>query len=188
MDCIWEYIEKNYSEKRKKHTMAVFETAKSLAKHYGEDEEKAGTAALFHDMFRGVAEKTLNLYVKHLSMDRKYLDNANLAHGKLAAIIMERDFGINDADTLNAVRFHTTGRANMSELEKIMYLADAIEPGRDYAGVTELRRVAYDGLDEAVLLSMKGTVSYISRNGFYLDEDTMLAIEDLSKKGGNDEQ
>ena len=98
MDCIREYIENNYSEKRKQHTYAVYEAARSLARHYGADEEKAETAALFHDMFRGVAEKTLNYYVKHLNLADKYYNNANLAHGKIAAIVMERDFSITDEE------------------------------------------------------------------------------------------
>ncbi|MCL1983721.1 MAG: bis(5'-nucleosyl)-tetraphosphatase (symmetrical) YqeK [Clostridiales bacterium] len=184
MDCIEEYIEKNFSEKRKKHTYDVCKTAKALARHYGADEDKAGTAALFHDMFRGMPDRILNFYVRHLDMDKKYLDNSNLAHGKLAALIMERDYGISDDDVLNAVRYHTTGRAHMSELEKIMYLADAIEPGRDYPGVKEIRNMAYQDLDQAVLLSMHSTLKYIRGNGFFLDEDTLSAIDYLDKKGG----
>ncbi|MCL1810089.1 MAG: bis(5'-nucleosyl)-tetraphosphatase (symmetrical) YqeK [Clostridiales bacterium] len=188
MDCIEDYIERNYSERRKKHTYAVYNTATALARHYGEDESKAGTAALFHDMFRGMPEKILNFYVKHLNLDKKYLDNSNLAHGKLAAIIMERDYGIDDDDVLNAVRFHTTGRANMSRLEKIMYLADAIEPGREYPGVHEIRHMAYADLDKAVLLSMHCTIGYVTENGFFLDEDTVLAMEYLNREGGSNEQ
>jgi len=186
MDCIREYIENNYSDSRKKHTFAVYDVAKSLAKHYGADEEKAGTAALFHDMFRGVAEKTLNYYIKHLNMDDKYYNNANLAHGKIAAVVMERDFGITDEDVLNAVRYHTTGRVGMSVLEKVIYLADAIEPGREYPGVIELRALAYEGLDKACLLSMETTIEYVRGRGYFLDDDTVKARDYLI--GGINEQ
>ena len=69
-----------------------------LAEIYGEDPKKAEIAALFHDMYRGVSENSLNYYVKHLGLDNKYVNNANLAHGKIAAIIMERDFDVDDKD------------------------------------------------------------------------------------------
>ena len=85
---IKEYIERNYSEKRKLHTEGVRKTAIELARKYGADEKKAEIAALFHDMYRGVPEKSLNYYVKNLELDDKYLNNCNLAHGKIAAIVM----------------------------------------------------------------------------------------------------
>ena len=95
---ICEYIEKNFSEKRKVHTEGVRQTAMKLAEKYGAGEpgivEKAEIAALFHDMYRGVSENSLNYFVKHLGLDKKYMNNANLAHGKIAAIIMERDFDV----------------------------------------------------------------------------------------------
>jgi len=181
MDCILEYIEKNYSEKRKKHTFGVCETAKTLARLYGADEDKAETAALFHDMFRGLPEKTLNYYVKHLNMDDKYYNNVNLAHGKIAAIIMERDYEITDQDILNAVKFHTTGRPGMSLLEKVIYIADATEPGRDYSGVMEIRKLACEDLDEACLFSMNNTIEYVRERRFFLDKDTILARDFLDE-------
>jgi len=182
MDCIENYIEKNYSDERKKHTYAVYETARELSRIYGEDEKKAGTAALFHDLFRGMGQTTLNYYIKHLNMDDKYYNNANLAHAKIAAVIMERDYGINDDDVLNAVKFHTTGRARMSKLEKILFLADAIEPGRDYPGVDEIRDLAYNDLNRACILAMDMTIEFVKSRGFYLDEDTRMAREYIEKE------
>ena len=179
MDCIENYIEQNYSEERKKHTYAVYEAARELSAIYGEDVEKAGIAALFHDMFRGVQQKTLNYYIKHLGMDDKYYDNANLAHAKIAAVVMERDYGIGDEDILNAVRYHTTGRARMSKLEKILFLADAIEKGRDYPGVGEIRTLAYKDIDKACILAMEKTIEYVKERGLFLDGDTILARDSL---------
>lgn len=184
MDCtseIKQYIENNFSEKRKIHTEGVRITAIRLAEKYGADPEKAEIAALFHDMYRGVAQNTLNYYVKHLGLDSKYVDNANLAHGKIAAIIMERDFDITDQDIINAVSFHTTGRAGMSTLEKVVYLADAIEPNRFYPGVDELRRAAEKDLDKACLMSLKSTAEFVLSAGKYLDQDTLRAKEYLEE-------
>ena len=186
MDCIREYIEKNYPDDLKRHTYAVYDTARALAGRYGADEEKAGNAALFHDMFRSVAERTLNYYIKHLSLGEKYYNNANLAHGKIAAVIMERDYGITDKDILNAVKYHTTGRAGMSVLEKIIYVADAIEPGREYPGVEQIREIACKSLDAACLRSMETTIEYIKARGYFLDSDTVTARDYLI--GGKNEQ
>ncbi len=187
MDSIHDYIEKNLSDKRKKHIEGVRKTAVYLADKYGEDREKADTAALFHDMFRGLSADVLNYYVKHLNLDSKYLDNVNLAHGKIAAIIMERDYGITDPDIIHAVSYHTTGRAGMSKLEKIVYIADAIEPGRSYPGVNDLRKAADTDLDQACLLSLSRTIDYVRSQGKYLDEDTLRARDDLLSKNVQEE-
>ncbi len=174
-DSIYNYIEKNFSEKRKVHTEGVRATAMALAEKYGADPHKAEIAALFHDMYRGVPVEVLNYYVKHLGLPKRYMDNPNLAHGKIAAIIMERDYGISDSDILNAVSFHTTGRPAMSLLEKIIYIADAIEPNRSYPGVEEVREAAFKDLDEACLLSLNRTIEYVREQGNFLDEDTLDA-------------
>ena len=180
MDSIKEiedYIQRNFSEKRKVHTEGVKNTAIKLAKIYGCDEKKAETAALFHDMYRGVSENSLNYYVKHLGLDPKYLNNCNLAHGKIAAIIMKRDFEIEDMDIINAVSYHTTGRPGMSLLEKIIYIADATEPNRIYPGVEKLRELSTIDLDKACLLSLENTINYVKASGKYLDNETILAKE-----------
>lgn len=182
---ICEYIARNFSEKRKVHTEGVRQTAMRLAEKYAPSDdmrdllvEKAEIAALFHDMYRGVAVDVINYYVKHLGLDEKrYKDSPNLAHGKIAAIIMERDYGINDPDIINAVSFHTTGRPGMSLLEKIIYIADAVEPNRCYPGVDGLRETVEKDLDLAVLQSLSSTISFVSSENKYLDEDTILAKE-----------
>ena len=149
---IREFVEHNLSEKRRLHTYGVCDTAVRLAKKYGCDVEKAQTAALLHDIYRGVSVSTLDYYVRHLCLDERYLGNANLAHAKIAAATCGREFGITDSDVINAVSFHTTGRAGMSLLEKIIYVADAIEPGRDYPGVDEIRKAAEEDIDRALSL------------------------------------
>ena len=183
MDSINSYIEKNLSEKRRAHVYGVVETAKKLAEKYGCDKEKAETAALFHDMFRSTPVEVLNMYVRQLELDTAYLDNANLAHGPIAAIIMKRDYGIEDQDLLNAVKYHTTGRAGMSVLEKVIYLADAIEPGRNYPDVDKARALAETSLEEACLFSMEHSINYIRERGLFLHEDTIKARDYLLKKG-----
>ena len=94
---------------------------------------------------------------------------------------MENEYHIEDEDILNAVKFHTTGRAGMSLLEKIIYIADAIEPNRNYPGVEQLRKVAETDLDEACLLSLTNTIHFVNSEKKYLDEDTVLAQKDLER-------
>ncbi len=189
MDCIKKikaHIEKNFSEKRKVHTYGVVETAIELAEKYGCDVHKAQIAALSHDLYRSIPINVLNYYVKHLELDKKYIDNANLSHGKIAAIMIQRDYDIKDQDIINAVSFHTTGRPNMSLLEKIIYIADAVEPNRNYPGVDEIRRVVREDLDKACLMSLSHTIDYVSSEGHYLDEDTLHAkryFEEMIYKG-----
>lgn len=182
MDSIYEIIEKNFSEKRRVHTYGVVDTAITLAKKYGVDVEKAKIAALYHDLYRGVGVDILNYYVKHLGLDDKYYNNANLAHSKIAAHVMKAEYGISDEDILNAVSFHTTGRANMTTLEKVIFIADAIEPGRNYPGVEELRKIVMTDLDQACLRSLQSTIDFVSGKGEYLDPDTVLARDYLLKE------
>ena len=183
---ICEYIEKNFSEKRKIHTEGVRQTAMKLAEKFGEGSpelvEKAELAALYHDMYRGVPVDVLNYYVKHLNLDEKrYKDNANLAHGKIAAFVIQRDFDEKDQDIINAVSYHTTGRPEMSLLEKIIYIADAVEPNRSYPGVQNLRQTLEYDLDKAVLQSLTNTINYVRSEKKFLDEDTVLAKEYFEK-------
>lgn len=180
-DCINDYLEKNLSEKRRKHIYAVRDTALELSALFGTDLKKAEIAALFHDMFREISLQKMNEYVKEFKLDSKYLNNKNLAHGKVAAVIMIRDYGIMDNDILNAVSYHTTGRSNMSQLEKIIYLADAIEPNREYPGVDELRKAAFVNLDEACILSLSRTIDYVKSQNLFLDEDTIEARDYLKE-------
>lgn len=143
------------------HTYGVVETAVEMAERFGADPRKARTCALFHDAFREVG---------------------NLAHGAVAADYMEAEFCIGDEDMLNAVRFHTTGRKGMSLLEKILFLADAIEPNRKYPGVDKLRAMAQYDLDKACLTSLTRTIEYVRSQGQELDPRTQEAAEDLKDK------
>lgn len=176
-DFINKYILEHFSKNRRTHTEGVRTTAIRLANKYGADPEKAEIAALYHDMYRGVSNEEINAYIDKYGLPKKYIDNPNLAHGKIAAKVMKTDYNIADNDILNAVSYHTTGRPNMSILEKVIFIADAIEPGRDYSGVDELRKLTDENIDKACLLSLTRTVEYVLSQGIYLDEDTLHAKE-----------
>ena len=171
-DFIDEFLARNLSEKRQKHIEGVRVTAIALAKRYGKDPEKADLCARFHDMYK---ERDLDDLIDHYGIPARYKGNRNLAHSKVAAAAMAQDFGISDQDMLNAVSYHTTGRPAMSKLEQILYLADTIEPNRDYPGVEELRKTAERDLDRACLLALSRSVDYVRAGGQTLDEDTLHA-------------
>lgn len=89
--------------------------------------------------------------------------------------MIQKTFGVDDPDIINAVSFHTTGRPDMSLLEKIIYISDAMEPGRNYPGVDDIRKAAEEDIDKACLLSLSRTIDYVTSGGNYLDEDTVKA-------------
>jgi len=168
------------SEKRRIHTENVIEEAIKLARHYGEDEIKAAFAAKCHDFFRGKDNQEINSLIRHYGLPEKYLDNPNLAHGKIAEAFLREELGIDDQEILNAVSFHTTGRCNMSLLEKIVFIADAIEPNRKYSGVEEIRKAAYQDIDKACLMSLEGTINHLKEIGAEIDKIDRDTIEAAS--------
>jgi HD superfamily phosphohydrolase YqeK len=156
-------LRKRFSPHRYEHTQGTLDLGLEMAERFGADEGKLTLAALLHD------------YCK----DSNSEDN-NLLHGGMAADIMEREFGIADEDILNAVRYHTTGRRGMSQLEMILFLADTLEPGRTYADVAELREIALKDLCLATLLTLRSLNVYLDKNGFEMSKDSMEAVDWLS--------
>ncbi len=181
MESIDKFIREKLKESRLKHTYGVRDTAVHLAKLYGADPDKAALAALYHDSYRWLKGEEMNKCIKELGLDDKYLNNPSLAHSKIASIMIQKEFGETDSDIINAVCYHTTGRENMSLLEKIIYLADAIEPSREYPKVDELRALADVDLDKACLESMKNTEEFVRNSGSPVDSDTIKAIKYLEK-------
>ena len=175
------YLECNLKEKRITPTYSVVQEAGKLAEKYGQDAEKARFAALCHDMCRGMSTAVLNMYIRQLGLPKALIDRPNLSHGKVAAEILKKDYGIDDEEIINAVSYHTTGRAGMSVFEKIIFLADAIEPGRTYPTVDETRALAYVDLDRACINSLERTIEFIEGTGGYLDPDTIEARDDLKE-------
>lgn len=177
-----DWIREHLKRTRYEHTLRVRDEAIALAHRYGADAAKAETAAIWHDMAKNLSQEEMNRLVREFHLDEKYLDAPNLAHSKLGACLMERDFGVTDRDLLNAVSYHTTGRAGMSLLEKVVFLADAIEPGRSYPSADEIRRMAETDLERACIRMLERTVDYLGQQGARIDKDTLEALADLKEK------
>lgn len=178
---IIEFLENSLKQTRLEHTYSVAQLAVKMARQYGADEQKAELAALLHDMARNIGIPATNMYVKHLGLSDHYIDNVNLAHGKIGRAMAEKEFGIKDEEILNAISYHTTGRADMTLLEKIIFLADAIEPRRDYYGVDRIRAKADESLDAGCMESLGRTIAFLKKKGVYIDEDTVQAYEFFAK-------
>ena len=180
-DFIEQYIKDNFSEKRRKHTYGVRDTAMRLAAKYGADPEKARVCALYHDMFRRASDEHIEECIKNNGLDPRYRGDPDLAHSKIAAFYMKDNIGIDDEDMLNAVSYHTTGRAGMSVLEKVVFMADAIEPNRDYPSVGMLREIAEEDLDKACLILLERTEGYLKTKGRTMDKDSIEARDYFRK-------
>lgn len=178
------YIKKRLNKNRYEHSLSVRDTAVKLAMHYGVDAFKAGIAGLIHDCAKDLKDDELLKTAREQGYEVDEVSEASpqLLHGLVAAAIGENDFGVKDTDILNAVRYHTTGREKMSSLEKIVYLADYIEPLRQFNGVEELRKRAFESLDEALLLSFDNTIVFVVSRGELLHKDTILARNYLIKE------
>jgi predicted HD superfamily hydrolase involved in NAD metabolism len=104
-----------------------------------------------------------------------------LKHAKKSAELAGVKYGVKDNDILNAIMFHTTGRVNMSLLEKIIYIADKIEPNRNYEGVEEIRNKAYTRLDEAIIKSLENTIEYVKNRNLVLDMESVNTLNYLKE-------
>lgn len=175
----------NLSPKRVDHILGVVETAKQLADRYGVDPERAEWAALLHDYYKWADKDAYREAVKNtvassdMKLDRATLESQELSHGWMAAHYLESALGFNDEEIYYAVATHTTGRPGMSALEKIIYMADRIEPGRTHPGTKQLRELVFQDLDRAVYVAMNQTLEHLIQNHQYIHPRTLDARNDL---------
>ncbi len=160
------------------HVRGCEETAVRLATRWGEKEDRAAEAAILHDITKKMnREEQLRLCGKYSIMtDNVERQEPQLLHAKTGAALARELFGIDD-DIYNAILWHTTGRAGMTRLEKIIYLADAMEPTRDYPGVEELRAAAFEDLDRAMALGLEMSLALVRSRGSEPHEHTQQALD-----------
>lgn len=158
---IKEQLLKTLSKSRFEHSMAVSDTAARLARRYGVNEEKAALAGLVHDCAKEFKnEILLKMCADYgLELDDVMLSEQKLIHARLGAKYAKHEFGINDEDIYDAVFYHTTAKANMPLLTKIIYVADFIEPNRSFECVDLLRAKAFDKIDLAILDGLDYTIN-----------------------------
>lgn len=188
-DEIMAAMENTLPHKRYVHTLGVAYLAASLAMAYGKNQEKAMLAGLLHDCAKCLPDEEIlrQCVERGLPVSKIEREQPFLLHGKLGAWYAEHTYGIGDEKILNAIRFHTTGRPEMSFMEKNIYLSDYIEIGRKQSTVpelNELRRLAFQDIDMAVYYVAKNTVDYLRKKekadldgGVRMDETSLATLE-----------
>jgi len=161
-------------EKRLRHCLGVEKAARELAERFGLDVEKAGLAGLLHDYAKKVSdEEFLGLIDKYkLDPDLKNWGN-NVWHGMVGIYKIQEDLGIEDAEILRAIEVHTVGSGTMSELDKVVYVADYIEHNRDFPGVDKARELAQQSLNLAVAYETARTVEHLAHKGMSIYPQTL---------------
>ncbi|MGK0551368.1 bis(5'-nucleosyl)-tetraphosphatase (symmetrical) YqeK [Enterococcus faecalis] len=155
-------IQLQMSEHRFQHVLGVEKAAITLAEKYGASKAKASIAALTHDYAKERSDEEFQLIIKRDGYDLNLLNYGNaIWHGLVGASLVQKELGIDDEEILEAIRLHTTGAAEMSLLDKIIYVADYIEPGRNFPGVQAARELALVDLDLAVAYETKHTLIHL---------------------------
>lgn len=169
-------LKQSLSEKRFRHTGGVAASARMLAKLYGGDPDQAELAGWLHDAAKEMKLSDMQMWVKEkgFAIDSYMLQSRALLHGPAGAAYAELHFDIHDQAILDAIYYHTTGNAHMTKLEKIVFLADYIEPSRDFPGVDELRKEAKKDLGQAVLLAYDSTIRHLIDDGAYIYDLTFI--------------
>lgn len=161
------FLKERLSQKRYSHSLNVAEECRKLALKYGEDPDKAYFAGLLHDICKELPDSEQKELAANsgFTVCREELETRSLWHAIAGAYFIKNNFGIEDIDIINSVRFHTVGRAGMTRLEEIVYLGDLISADRDYKDVDKMRKLAYSDLNKAMLEAFAFSVKSVVKKG-----------------------
>lgn len=184
LENIQKDLKKILSGKRFHHSEGVAQTASHLAKKYGADPDKAYLAGWVHDCAKELSLPEMQTIAREsrLSVDTILFSSRALLHGPVGSVLAETKYGITDEEIKNAIYYHTTGHADMTLMEKIIFLADYIEPSRDFPGVEKLRQLADKDLDRALLAAYDSTIAHLLDQGAYIYDLTFIGRNDLIMK------
>ena len=183
-------MKKVLEEKRYLHTLGVAYTAANLAFVYGYDDKKAFVAGLLHDVAKCIShQKRLMICKKnHIEITPIEEENPVLLHAKVGAFFAKEKYGVCDEEILNAIRFHTTGRPEMTLLEKIIYVADFVEPHRKkLPRLAEIRKISFEDLDMAIYMILENSLNYLEKGNVKIDtktEETYLYYKKMIEERG----
>lgn len=182
-----DYIENKIGRKRYEHSIRVSELSKKLADYYDYSIYKAELAALLHDSAKGREDKLLlkGYDVSDIILKEDIEIYRPIIHAPLAAEIARKEFDIDDEEIINSIIYHTTGRPDMSLLEKIILVADAAEPGRDYKAAMEIRELAFNDLNLAVVKALDTSLLHCIDNGRIINPLTILSRNYYIKEMSN---
>ena len=192
LDSINNKIKEMLPQRRYKHSLNVSNCAIKLSEIYNCDKDKAYLSGIIHDCAKYLSTEEVQYYVDKYKIKLDCLEKENLAlsHSVIGSYIAKYEFKIEDEDIIDAVKYHTTGKENMTLLEKIIYMADLIEEDRNFPSVNLLRELTYSGnLDEALLISFNNTIKFVIENKQLIHPRTIEArnylMQQKSLKGNN---
>ena len=178
-------LKKELDRERYEHTIGVMYTAAALAMRHGADVRKALTAGLLHDCAKCIpGNQKLKLCREHgLMISAAEEENPSLLHAKLGAYIAQEKYDVKDKEVLSAIASHTTGKPGMSLLDKIIYIADYIEPGREeLPNMPIVRRLAFEDIDSCLLRMLKDSLDYLETRNMTIDPMTEKTYEHYKEK------
>lgn len=163
-------LENTLKPSRFAHSVSVAQTASDLAEIYNADAGKAYLAGILHDCAKNYTNGELFELAKkyNIELDEVCKSSANLLHGFVGAYDAKKVYGINDSEIFDAIYYHTVGKPDMPILTKIIYVSDGIEPLRNYPGVEEIRKCAFENLDKAVVMYTDATIKFVLEKGILL--------------------
>lgn len=168
------------SEDRYTHTLGVMYTAQCLAMRYGVDLTRAGVAGLLHDCAKCIPNEQKLIQCENYGIEISETErkNPSLLHAKLGACLAKELYGIEDEEILSAIRWHTTGKPDMTLLEMIIYMADYIEPSRDQApNLSVIRKLTFDNIEKALFQVLESTLGYLKDRSHAIDPMTRASYE-----------
>ncbi|MGF6907463.1 bis(5'-nucleosyl)-tetraphosphatase (symmetrical) YqeK [Fusobacterium sp. PH5-44] len=173
------------SEKRFNHTLGVIEQSVELGQKYNENIEKLKIAALLHDIAKEksveyLKEKSEEYYFDELSNDD--IIEGVILHSYVGAIIAREKYGIEDSEILDAIKYHTTGKRDLSLFGRIIYISDAIEKNRNYNGVEKIREKVNENINIGIIFEIDHKISYLNRKKAYINKNTIQMRDWLTDK------
>lgn len=179
-NSIIDEIKEMLSSDRFEHTLGVEAEAVALAKKHNENVERASLAALLHDCGRALTKTELRNAARRAKLvDPILYLQPHLLHAPIGAQIARERFGVDDGEILNAIARHTLGSADMSMLDRIIYLADAIEPAREWPDVEAIRALSDADLDAALRWALDDSIRFVLEKGWLLHPSTIEARNSL---------
>lgn len=179
-DEIKAMLKARMNEHRFKHSLNVAKRAVFLAEKNGADPEKAYFAGLIHDICKGITHEEQLAVIENggIKLDEDTKKSPALWHSIAGAVYAEHELGVTDEDVLNAVRYHTSGRGNMSILEKVVYMADLTSAERNYPDAEYTRNLTDKNLDEGIAYGVRWIAGDLERRGFPKGKDTEALLEE----------
>ncbi|WP_174613872.1 bis(5'-nucleosyl)-tetraphosphatase (symmetrical) YqeK [Virgibacillus ihumii] len=179
-----EFVKPQLTESRFEHTLRVAETAVELTDIFGESRDKVELAAIFHDYAKyKPLEEMKQLILECGELPNNLLDyHHELWHGPVASVLIDREYGISDNEIKSSIYCHTTGKEKMSTMDRIIFVADYIEPGRSFPGIDEVRQAARDDLYLASWMALRNTIQFLVSKKATVYPDTFHAYNELTRQ------